>query len=79
MRRPLAITRVALGTHVLVGVEVGAWDAPYCEEGWIDVLARVVEVLDLGDLPSAIEANAAASSSTAHSGRTQPQTVNCST
>ncbi|MFF0255975.1 hypothetical protein ACFYPW_26155 [Micromonospora zamorensis] len=54
-----AVDRLAVGTLVLVGVELGAWETPYGERGWISVLARVVETLDLDDIPPAIEANVA--------------------
>ncbi|MGC4870252.1 hypothetical protein ACLQ3B_32955 [Micromonospora sp. DT53] len=54
-----AVDRLAVGTLVLVGVELGAWATPYGEHGWISVLARVVETLDLDDIPPAIEANVA--------------------
>ncbi|MFI5490554.1 hypothetical protein [Micromonospora echinaurantiaca] len=54
-----AIDRLAVGTLVLVGVELGAWETPNGEQGWITVLAQVVETLDLYDMPAAIEANVA--------------------
>ncbi|MEU1964155.1 hypothetical protein ABZ541_03255 [Micromonospora sediminicola] len=54
-----AVDRLAVGTLVIVSVELGAWETPYGEHGWISVLARVVEKLDLDDVPPAIEANVA--------------------
>ncbi|GAB3137191.1 hypothetical protein GCM10027290_02470 [Micromonospora sonneratiae] len=54
-----AIDRLTIGTLVLVSIDLGIWDSADGDDGWAEVLATLLTVLDLGDVPTEVEASAA--------------------
>lgn len=54
-----AFQRLAIVTLVMCAVEAGVWDEPTGKDGWIWLLAKAMEKLDLDDIPERISSRAA--------------------
>lgn len=54
-----AIDRLAIGGLILIAIEWQIWDRFDGEDGWVEVLAALLSVLDDGAVPTDLEANVA--------------------
>ena len=54
-----AVHRLAIISLVLCAVQVGAWDGPLGDQGWIRVVSEALENLDRDDIPERMSSRAA--------------------